>query len=80
MTATPAAVELWRDPKEKTPFQPVGAAGQTVYRVALDRGVIVRPSGDTITIRPPLVLTREEVDILVGALAAGLREAQAQLL
>ncbi len=69
-----AAVELWRDPVKKTAFDPVGLAGHVVYETALKAGVIVRPSGDTITIRPPLVLTRSEVDKLVSAVAAGIEQ------
>jgi len=42
-----AAVELWRDPHNKTPFDSPGAAGRIVYETALKAGVIVRPSGDT---------------------------------
>ena len=74
-----AAVELWRDPGRKKPFDPAGAAGRIVYETALKAGVIVRPSGDTISIRPPLVLTRNEVDKLVAAVAAGIRQTQEQL-
>lgn len=74
-----AAVELWRDPHNKTPFDRPGVAGRIVYETALRAGVIVRPSGDTITIRPPLVLTRNQVDTLVHAVAAGIRRADEQV-
>ena len=73
------AVDLCRDRDSKTPFEPVGIAGQMVYEAALKAGVIVRPGGDTIMIRPPLVLTRHEVDKLVAALAAGIRQVQEQV-
>lgn len=73
------AVDLCRDRDSKTPFEPVGIAGQMVYETALKAGVIVRPGGDTIMIRPPLVLTRNEVDKLVAALAAGIRRVQEQV-
>lgn len=74
-----AAVELWRDRDRKTPFEPPGVAGQMVYETALKAGVIVRPGGDTILMRPPLVLTRNEVDRLVAAVAAGIRQVQEQV-
>jgi adenosylmethionine-8-amino-7-oxononanoate aminotransferase len=74
-----AAIELWKSAKEKVAFQQPGAAGQMVNRIALERGVIIRPSGDTITIRPPLVLTREEVDTVVAAVAEGIRAVERQL-
>jgi adenosylmethionine-8-amino-7-oxononanoate aminotransferase len=70
------ALDLYRDRDSKTPFDPVGIAGQTVYETALKAGVIVRNAGDTIMIRPPLVLTRKEVDKLVAALAAGIHQVQ----
>jgi len=47
-----------------------------VYETALKAGVIVRPGGDTIMIRPPLVLTRNEVDRLVAGVTAGVRQVQ----
>jgi len=71
-----AAVDLWRDRDSKTPFDPPGIAGQVVYETALKAGVIVRPGGDTIMIRPPLVLTRNEVDRLVAGVTAGVRQVQ----
>ncbi|MCC6781177.1 MAG: aspartate aminotransferase family protein [Hyphomicrobiales bacterium] len=74
-----AAVELWKDPKARVAFDTPGAAGALVNRMALERGVIIRPSGDTITIRPPLVLTREEVDTLVNVVAEGIRAVEKEL-
>jgi putrescine aminotransferase len=74
-----AAIELWKSAREKVVFQEPGAAGQLVNRIALERGVIIRPAGDTITIRPPLVLTREEVDTVVDAVAEGIRVVERQL-
>jgi L-2,4-diaminobutyrate transaminase len=70
-----AAVDLWLDPKTKTPFSSRGSAGRIVYETALRHGVILPCFGDTITIRPPLVLTRAEVETLVAAAAAGIKEA-----
>lgn len=74
-----AAVELWRDPDNKSSFDTPGVAGRVVYETALKAGVIVRPAGDTIMIRPPLVLTRDEVDKVVAAMATGIRQVQEQV-
>lgn len=75
-----AAVELVkrRDPLE--PFEVPGQAGNLVYQEALKHQVIIRPAGDTITIRPPLVLTRDEVDTIVAALDQAIATVQPQLL
>lgn len=75
-----AAVELVkrRDPVE--PFEQPGKAGNLVYQHALGNGVIVWPSGDTIMIRPPLVLTRDEVDTIVAALDEAITAVQPQML
>lgn len=74
-----AAVELVkrRDPVER--FDRPGKAGSLVYQHALENGVIVRPSGDGIMIRPPLVLTRDEVDTMVAALDDAIAATQPQM-
>lgn len=48
-----------------------------VARAAYRRGAMVRVSGPNIILSPPLVITREEVDILVDALDAAFAEAEA---
>lgn len=48
-----------------------------VARAAYRRGAMVRVSGPNIILSPPLVITREEADILVDALDAAFAEAEA---
>lgn len=57
----------------RVPGKPAGAAGARVGQEMLKHGVIVRPVGDVITISPPLVITRSEIDTLFYALQEGLK-------
>lgn len=69
-----AAIELVRD---KASREPLPAELNVVTRIrsaALARGVIVRASGDTIVVCPPLIITRKEIDHLVDALDAAIAE------
>jgi beta-alanine--pyruvate transaminase len=43
------------------------------FRRCWDRGVLIRTTGDTIALSPPLIITRAQVDELVGTLADVLR-------
>jgi adenosylmethionine-8-amino-7-oxononanoate aminotransferase len=50
-----------------------------VARAAYRRGAMVRVSGPNIILSPPLVITREETDILIDALDAAFGEVEAAL-
>jgi beta-alanine--pyruvate transaminase len=57
---------------------PAGKPGARAYDVFVDcfaRGALVRQTGDTIALSPPLVMERSHVDELVGIIAAALRAA-----
>ena len=42
--------------------------------MAYDRGMMVRTTGDTIAMSPPLIVTREQIDEIVDTLGAVLDE------
>ena len=44
------------------------------FRAAFDKGVLIRTTGDTIALSPPLIITREEIDTLFSTLRAVLHE------
>jgi adenosylmethionine-8-amino-7-oxononanoate aminotransferase len=73
------AVELVADRARKTPFAAELAMSWRVRAAALRRGVIVRGSGDNVVVCPPLIVRREELDVIVDTLAESIREASAQL-
>ena len=63
------ALELVADPKAKTPIDK--ATIGKVQEVAYQSGAMVRVSGPNIILSPPLVLTSDDVQVILSALRAG---------
>ena len=72
-------VGLARDATAQVPFPPALRFGQRVAKRALANGLILRADPGWIAMAPPLVITREEADILFDGFAAALREELAEL-
>ncbi len=70
------AVEFVEDRDSRTFFAPDKKIGAKVIAALLKRGVIARamPQGDIAGFAPPLCLTREEADTVVGAFAEAVKE------
>lgn len=68
-------IELVADRATKTPFAAVDRRGMRVCRAAREHGVFLRPLGDVIVLMPPLSITEAEIDVLVDAVAHGIRTA-----
>jgi 4-aminobutyrate--pyruvate transaminase len=66
------ALELMADAVQKVPFDPKLMVGPRIVQQALRRGVILRPVGDTITLCPPLIIARSEIDLLFDAVTEAL--------
>jgi beta-alanine--pyruvate transaminase len=49
-----------------------GARGATCARACLEAGVLVRSSGDTIVLSPPLIISEDEIETIFGAIEAAL--------
>ena len=71
-----AGVELYKDPKNKTPFEEVGKAGKLLSDLCQSNGLIVRPILDTIALCPPLIISEKEIDELTEKLRKSLQEAK----
>ncbi len=69
-----AGVELVRDRSTRARFEAADRIGHLVCTALRKRGVILRPLGDTVVVMPPLSVTIEQLDLLVDALADGIRE------
>jgi adenosylmethionine-8-amino-7-oxononanoate aminotransferase len=69
-----AGIELVADRSTRMPYPAAERRGMRVCRSARDRGVFLRPLGDTIICMPPLSITEAEITHLVDAIAAGIRE------
>lgn len=75
------AVELVADKQSKKPYDPSIKVAQQVYLQCLENGLIIRalPSGDTVGICPPLIITEKQIDYLFDALEAALNAVHATL-
>ncbi len=69
-----AGVELVRDRATRTAFDPRDRVGHLVCLGMRKHGIILRPLGDTVVIMPPLSTTLAEIDAIVDALSACLRD------
>ncbi len=63
-----AGVELVADVRAKTPYDGSKQVGAKVCLQARERGLIVRPLGDTLVIMPPLSISREELDWMMDVM------------
>ena len=75
------AVEIVADKDAKQPFDPEMKVAFQVYQQCLENGLIVRalPSGDTIGICPPLIITERQINDLFDALELALNKVHANL-
>jgi len=73
------ALELVRDKASGERFAPAGRAGIVCRQASLDNGLVMRATGDTMIIAPPLICTTAEIDTLVERARAALEQAAAEL-
>ena len=64
------AIELVRDRRPRNRFPAELGVPARIRNAALQRGVIVRASVDTIVVCPPLIITKREIDRLAATLEA----------
>jgi adenosylmethionine-8-amino-7-oxononanoate aminotransferase len=74
-----AAIELVRDTTTKEPLPAGVNAAARVRAVALERGVIVRASGDILAVCPPLIVQAKEIDIITSTLDAAIEQVTGEL-
>lgn len=56
-----------------------GARGNDVYRRALENGMLVRVTGDTIAISPPLIVSQLQIDQITGKLGEAIAKSARDL-
>lgn len=61
-----AALELVRDKHARTRYPEVGRTGTLCRDICFANGIIMRAVRDTMIVSPPLVITRGQIDELVG--------------
>lgn len=65
-------MQIVKDRETRTLFDPALGIGQQVGDRTRAEGAIVRIIGDRIVLAPPLIITEDEIDLLMGALRKGL--------
>ncbi len=72
------AIELVKDKQTRERFADLGTAGSVVRDHAIARGMMMRAVNDTMILSPPLIWTRETIDMacerIVGALDAAQKD------
>jgi adenosylmethionine-8-amino-7-oxononanoate aminotransferase len=71
-----AGVELVRDWRTRAPFELRERVGIRVCEAMARRGVLTRPIGNVIVLMPPYCTTTSQVETMVAALRAALREVE----
>jgi adenosylmethionine-8-amino-7-oxononanoate aminotransferase len=71
------AIELTRDGNRDTPLEPSLRAGLRAYRMALTRGVVLRPLGDILYWMPPYCIDDDQLELLADTTHAAILEATA---
>jgi 4-aminobutyrate--pyruvate transaminase len=61
-----AGLELVADKATKRPFDPVGKAGLMAFEIGHEEGLIIRNVGDTLALCPPMIVTEDDIDEIVG--------------
>jgi len=70
-----AAIELAKDKATREPYDWRERRGLTIYRHAIERGVLLRPVGNVVYFMPPYVITTEEIDLMVEVAREGIEKA-----
>ena len=56
-----------------------GARGNDVYRRAFDEGLLVRVTGDTIALSPPLIISEPQIDEIIEKLSNAIAASSTEL-
>jgi adenosylmethionine-8-amino-7-oxononanoate aminotransferase len=60
------ALELVADRQAKTPFDWRKRVGYGIYRIALEKGVLLRPLGNVIYFMPPYIVQEQDIEKMIG--------------
>jgi putrescine aminotransferase len=69
------ALEIVKDKDTGERFSPGGHAGVVTRQASLNNGLVMRATGDSMIIAPPLICSTAELDLLVDRARAALDEA-----
>ncbi len=60
------ALELVADRQAKTPFDWRKRVGYGIYRIALEKGVLLRPLGNVIYFMPPYIVQQQDIEKMIS--------------
>jgi adenosylmethionine---8-amino-7-oxononanoate aminotransferase len=69
------AIELTRNKATREAYPWQERRGLTIYRHAIERGVLLRPVGNVVYFMPPYVITPDEIDLMVNVAREGIERA-----
>ncbi len=72
-------MEFVRDRSTRQPFPPTVRPGKLVEVAAKERGLLLRAGADFVALAPPLIVTRQEVDLICDIVAESLQAVEATL-
>lgn len=72
-------VELVQDKATQESFPGTVGIANRVFKRCLDRGLIVRPVGNTVILSPPLTLEKQQIDTIVNTLLDSIGEVSDEL-
>jgi adenosylmethionine-8-amino-7-oxononanoate aminotransferase len=72
-------VELVRDPATKEPFPAAWQVGKRIGKRALELGLILRSEPDWFALAPPLVISREDLDLMLDIAEKAVEDSLASL-
>jgi len=68
------AIELVQDRATKQSFDPKHRYGYQIYKLALQKGVLLRPLGDVLYFNPPLIMNKDDMDFVVDVCSQCIKE------
>lgn len=61
------AIELVEDKATKKEFDWKERVGYYIYKIALKKGLLIRPLGNVIYFMPPFVIEKDEIDFMINS-------------
>ena len=73
------AIELVADKETKAPFDPAAGIGGFLISRGHQHGIILRAMGDSIAFCPPLIITENEIDLMLDRFGRALADTLAMV-
>lgn len=68
------AIELVKDKNTKEGFDWKERVGYQIYKIALEKGVLLRPLGTVVYFMPPYVINEKEIDLMIDTAVESISE------